>query len=852
MDQYTVKEVELLFNSDIHNGLTQKEAKKRLVQDGENLIVHEKKKTTMMIFFEQFKDPMVFILLIGALLSLILFEFLDAFIICLVVVLNACIGTFQLVKSEKALEALQALMQPTCKVKRDGQVFIIQTKEVVCGDLIEFEAGDCIPCDIRLTSTTHLMMDESLLTGESQSVPKNEFYRSTEEKPISLKHNMVFMSTYVSSGRGKGIAVSCGMKSEMGKIATLLNEDLSVMTPLQKRMNELGKLLGGLAILICMVMMFVSISKGKNILEMLLLAISLAVAAIPEGLPAVVTIVQSMGVSMMSKNNAIVRKLSAVETLGSVNIICSDKTGTLTQNRMTVLSTFFNHEFDRKVPDLALACIGCCQNVSINQDVILGDSSEKALVEFVMDKISIPQLQCEYLRVDEIPFDSIRKKMSTIHIKDNQQFIFTKGSIENILKQCRHIYLDDKKVLLSEYERKRCIEASSIMENQALRVFACCVKITTLGNKDYESDSIFLGLIGLKDPIKPEIKESIASCHQAGIEVVMITGDALKTACAIGKECGLIKEDQEVMSGIDIDNCDDQKLKNKIKNVKIFARVSPTHKVRLVEVYQDSGKIVAMSGDGVNDAPALKKADVGIAMGHAGSDVCKSVSDIVLLDDAFTTIVKAIEAGRNIYLKIQKSVFYLLSCNLGEIITLFIASIFMVNQVPPLVAIQLLWTNLVTDAFPALALGVEPDEKNVMLEKPKKENESLFAHGGVSFVILNGLYIGTISLVAFRIGLHHSSQVGQSMAFMVLSLSQMFHSLNCRVIHESMFKIGFFKNKWLILTVGCGIVLQIFVCQFPFLNLLLKTVPLNLFQWGIVFTLSMSTILINEISKFFN
>lgn len=852
MDQYTIKEIESLFDSDSKNGISEKEAKKRLLRDGENSITSEKRKSILFVFFEQLKDPMVLILLVGAILSLLLLEILDAFIICFVVVLNAMIGTFQYVKSEKALEALQAMMQPTCKVVRNSKVRIIQTNELVCGDLIEFEAGDRIPCDIRLTSTTRLMMDESILTGESQSVSKTEFYRSTSEKTISEKHNMVFMSTYVSSGRGKGIAVNCGMNTEMGKIAVLLNDNHEDLTPLQKRMNELSKILGFIAILICLIMMGVNISKGKNILETVLLAISLAVAAIPEGLVAVVTIVQSLGVSMMSKNHAIVRKLSALDSLGSVNIICSDKTGTLTQNKMSVVSTFFNHEFDCVVPQIALDCMGCCQNVSINQNELLGDSSEKALVEYVMQSKSIPQIQCEYIKVDEIPFDSIRKKMTTIHQKNNDKYVFTKGSIESILKQCTHILIHDQKVPLSEYERKRCLEACTIMENKALRVFAFCMKVNMLNQFDYENNATFLGLVGLKDPIKPEIQESIAIAHKAGIEVVMITGDSLKTALAIGKECHLVKDERQVMSGQEIDACNDLELKEKLKIIKIFARVSPMHKVRLVEAYKENGRIVAMSGDGVNDAPALKKADVGIAMGKGGSDVCKNVSDIILTNDAFDTIIKAIEAGRNIYLKIQKSVYYLLSCNLGEIITLFIASIFMVHDVAPLVAIQLLWTNLITDALPALALGIEPDEKDVMNHKPKKMDESLFSNGGFIYVFMNGCYIGMISLVAFRIGLNHSDLVGQSMAFMVLSLSQMFHSLNCRSIHTSMFKIGFFRNKWLLFTVICVIILQIFVCQFPFMNTILKTTPLNMNEWILVFGLSISTIIINEISKWVN
>lgn len=852
MDQYNVKEIEKMMKTDLYHGLSEKEAYKRLKQNGFNEITSAKKKTVFKIFIEQFQDPMVLILLCGAVLSVFLKEILDAFIICLVVVVNAGIGTFQLIKSEKALESLKAMMQPTCHVRREGKLRLVDTREVVLGDLIEFQAGDCIPCDIRLTATTHLSMDESLLSGESLSVQKNEFYRSHGKTGLSEKSNMVFMSTYVSSGRGKGIAVSCGMESEIGKIASLLNEDMEVMTPLQRRMNQLGKMFGLLAVLICGVMMAVSLSKGKDFFEMLLLAISLAVAAIPEGLPAVVTIVQSMGVGMMSKHHAIVRKLSAVETLGSVNIICSDKTGTLTQNKMSVSSTCFNHEFNQQPDEWGLTCMGLCHNVEMQNDELLGDASEKALVEYVRRFINVDELTCKYLKIDEVPFNSTRKKMSSVHQQKDEQFVFTKGSLEHVLRQCTKIRLNGKVIALTDYERKRCLEESSVMENQALRVFGFAMKQSSLLTKDYESEAVFLGMAGLKDPIKPEIKEAVETCNKAGIEVVMITGDSLKTALAIGKECGIIHHESCAMSGSEIDDYSDEMLKTKVLTTKIYARVSPVHKMRLVEAYQAHGKIVAMSGDGVNDAPALKKADVGIAMGKDGSDVCKSVSDIVLTDDHFTTIVKAIEAGRNIYLKIQKSVYYLLSCNLGEIMTLFVSSLFLTQYVAPLCAIQILWTNLVTDAFPALALGVEADEKHVMEEKPKRTDESLFANGGILFVVLNGLYIGTLSLVAFRIGLNVNDATAQSMAFMVLSLSQMFHAFNCRQIHVSIFKIGFFKNKWLMLTVVCGVVLQVFVCQLPFFNLILKTVPLDLIHWLYVLGLSMSTVLLNEISKLFN
>ena len=843
MNEKSIKEIEKLLNSNLQTGLSSIEAKRRLERDGTNEIDHHSKQSIVFIFIEQFRDPMVFILFIGAILSLLLHEIIDAFIICLVVLLNACIGTFQLIKSEKALDALKALMQPTCLVIRDNQNKEINTSDVVIGDIIEFEAGNCIPCDIRLISTARLMMDESLLTGESIPIQKNEYH---------TKQNMVFMSTYVSSGRGKGIAVKVGMNTEMGKIASLLTEENKQLTPLQIRMNSLSKIFGAIAIIICVLIMIINVYEGKNFIETLILAISLAVAAIPEGLVAVVTIVQSFGMNQMSKNNAIVRKLGALDSLGSINIICSDKTGTLTQNKMSVTSNYFNHEFNQPIPNIALIAMGCCQNVKINEHELLGDASEKALVEEVLKTKNIHEINCEYIKIDEIPFDSIRKKMTTIHQKNNEQISFSKGSIENIIKQCNMIYYKENSKLLDEYEKKRILEATSIMEKQALRVFAYCMKKSNLSNKNYEENCTFLGIIGLKDPIKPEVTKAIEIAKNAGIEVVMITGDSINTASAIGKECNLIQDEKQVLLGSKLDELKDYELKEKIKEIKIFARVSPSHKVRLVETYQSLGKIVAMSGDGVNDAPALKKADVGIAMGKLGSDVCKSVSELILTDDNFSTIITAIEAGRNIYLKIQKCVYYLLSCNLGEIITLGIASLFMNDLVVPLIAIQLLWTNLVTDALPALALGVEKDEDNVMNQKPKKMNENLFAHGGILFILLNGFYIGMISLVAFKIGYQVSPIIGQTMSFMVLSISQMFHSLNCRSVHQSMFKIGFFQNKWLIFTISCGIILQILVCQLPFMNLLLKTSPLNIREWIVVFSLSISTIFINEISKVFN
>lgn len=839
MDNYTVKELEVLLGSNLIHGLSQKEAEKRLHRDGYNQIEQPQNQSFILVFLEQFKDPMVFILIIASFLSILLHEIMDALIIFVVILMNALIGSFQFIRSQQALEALKQMVQSTCLVRRDSVLQEIAVNQIVVGDIIEFEAGDCIPCDIRLIHTTHLKMDESLLTGESQSIHKSEFVSGNNES--SHQQNCVYMSTMVISGRGKGIAIQCGMNTQVGKIADLLYVEKQDLTPLQKRMNQMSQYLGIFAILICACMFLIALRQGKNSLEMLLLAISLAVAAIPEGLLAVVTIVQSFGVSQMSQKNALVRHLHAVETLGSVSVICSDKTGTLTQNQMSVVSTYENHHFDTPCSKEMLQCMGLCHHVSIHQEELLGDPSEKALVQFVKDKLSLQELACEYVMVDEIPFDSIRKKMTTIHQHDQAFVAFSKGSWERIIESCQ----------LSNYEKQRIEEAAHLMEKQALRVFAFAYK--KMDHKmiqEGEKQMHFLGLVGLIDPPRSEVAQAIEQCKKASIRLIMITGDSAQTAFAIAQKLKIAQKEDQVMSGYEIDACNEEELTKKCQSIQVFARVSPAHKVRIVNCLKKQNEIVAMSGDGVNDAPALKNADIGIAMGLKGSDVCKSASDILLLDDNFATILKAVEAGRNIYKKIQKSIFYLLSCNLGEIMTLFMSIVLLPSLAPPLLAVQMLWTNLVTDAIPALALGMEADQAHVMEEKPLNPKESLFAHGGMIFILCNGLWIGTMSLVAFRMGLYFSEKVASTMTFMVLSISQMFHALNCRHIHQSMFVIGFFKNKLLLFSVFCGIALQIMVAQLPFFNTIFKTTPLTLHQWFWVGGLSISVIVINEISKY--
>ncbi len=821
---------------------------------GINALEKGHKKTLWEMLYEQLKEPMVIVLFVAAAISVILKEPLDASIILLVVVINAVIGVAQESKAERALEALEKLSSPHAVVLRGGHIREIDASDLVVGDIVMLESGRQIPADLRLLETHTLKVDESALTGESVPVDKDaELVLHDANVAVGDRKNMAYMSTFVTYGRGSGIVVAVGMQTEIGKIATLMKEAKEELTPLQKNLASLSKLLGLICITICVLLFGISLIQKREIMEMLLTAISLAVAAIPEGLAAVVTIVLAMGVQRMSKKNAIIRKLHAVETLGCISVICSDKTGTLTQNKMTVVNIYENHQFvgeQGKASKLLIDGFLLCNDTVEEEGQLLGDPTETALVAYGHRlQCKKTELDMKYPRLGEIPFDSARKRMSTFHQYDKEKIIFVKGALDVLLPLCTKIRCKEAVMALTEDHRRKIQEASSSMAKAAQRVLALAYKPAAQLKQDAEEQLIFIGMAAMIDPPRLEVKPAIQQCIRSGIRPVMITGDHPDTAIAIGKQLGLISNDSECAIGTQIQGWTDSQLEHAVNKYSVFARVSPSHKVRLVQAFKANGHIVAMTGDGVNDAPSLKKADIGVSMGISGTDVCKQASDMILTDDNFASIVSAIEEGRNIYKNIAKTVLFLLSCNLGEVTTLFLSILFLPTMPSPLLPIQILWVNLVTDAFPALALGVDPKEPRSMEEPPRNPKESLFAHGGWWFLGFNGLLIGTISLVAYRIGLQYDIATGHTMSFMVLSISQLFHALNLRSRTTSIFRLGLFSNPYLILTLLVGIVIQFMVAQVSLFHTILKTASLNVMQWGIVFSLSLLVIVTNEISK---
>ena len=831
----TVDEVESTLKTNAEKGLTAEEAQKRQEEYGLNELKAKKKKSLFVKFLEQFKDFMIIILIISAIISGVVGVaqgegFTDTIIILVVVVVNAIIGVAQENKAEKSLEALQKLSSHVAKVIRNGKLQVIQSKELVPGDIVILETGDYVPADLRIIEAVNLKAQEAALTGESVPVEKMAAKIEDEKIGIGDRINMLFSSSLITYGRGKAVVVETGMNTEVGKIADIINTAEEQETPLQQKLDKLGKTLGIVALAICAVIFVVGLLYGKEPIHMFMTAVSLAVAAIPEGLPAVFTIVLAIGVQRMVKRNAIVKKLPAVETLGSASVICSDKTGTLTQNKMTVEKVFcdgnlVNLEESADMIDikkLVYASMLCNDTKISEDDKLTGDPTETALVDMAFKLDFDPSVYGMFPRVAEIPFDSDRKLMTTVHEENGKYVVYTKGGVDELLANCNSYILEgDIKTDLEEY--KEIIRRYNMeMAQNALRVLAMAYKVldhkpTAEEIKELESNLTYIGMVGMIDPPRLEVKDAVQECKEAGIKTIMITGDHKITAIAIAKSLGILENDDEAITGTELEEMSDEELIRNVRKYSVYARVSPEHKVRIVKAWQANGEIVAMTGDGVNDAPSLKIADIGCAMGVVGTDVAKEAADVILTDDNFATVVSAVEEGRRIYDNILKAIQFLLSSNIGEIVVLFLAILITpllskqfgvdITLIETLLPIHILWINLVTDSLPALALAVDPAADNVMKRKPlKNTKKGIFTKGMTWRIVYQGLMIGLITLTAFIIGLstpdvsqEEKVKIGQTMAFYVLALSELVHVFNIRDNKRTIFKTGIFNNSKLIL-----------------------------------------------------
>ena len=869
MDWHNMSYSEVCKNldTDIKKGLSSSQAQSRLDKYGKNALTQKKKQSIFIKFLSQFKDFMVLILLIASGISFVTAfvsgdgDFIDPIMILIIVILNAVVGTVQECRAEKAIDALKKLSAPHTKVIRNGKLITVLSDELVRGDIISFESGDLICADCRIIESSSLKAEESALTGESVPSDKHCDNILPKDTPIADRNNMLFSSTFITSGHGKAIVVETGMDTQVGKIAEMIDSEETPDTPLQKSLAKTGRILGISALIICVVIFILGLIQKVQPLEMFMISISLAVAAIPEGLPAVVTIVLALGVRKMALHRAIIRHLPAVETLGSASVICSDKTGTLTQNKMTVVNvSSTNGTVNANSSDgiFILSLASLCNNsiFSENKNTFKaeGDPTETAIVTACASAGKYKNtLDREFPRVHEIPFSSKSKRMTTVHKLNTGGYrVITKGACDVLLSLCTHSRTG---INISAVNKSRITSINNSLAQQAMRVIAVAYKDcpTMPKENELESNLIFCGLIGMTDPPRPQAKSAVAMCRKAGIHTVMITGDHIITARAVAKEIGIYKDGDKAITGNELDMIPQNELERDIYKYTVFARVSPEHKVRIVKAFQSRGAVTAMTGDGVNDAPALRCADIGCAMGINGTDVAKNSADMILTDDNFSTIVEAVEQGRGIFENIRKTVHFLLSSNIGEILTVLCA--FLCRLPSPLLAIQLLWVNLVTDSLPALALGVEPSDPDIM-KKPSDTKKSIFSGGAGRNIIIEGCFIGALAFLAFTIGrvffdTSNEPVIGRTMTFAVLSISQLVHSFNLKSEH-SIFKTGIFGNTKLIFAFIIGLVMQISVISIPFLAEIFKAVPLNSLQWLIVALLSIVPLFVVEIEKRFS
>ena len=849
-------------------GLSQKEAEKRLGKYGLNEIKEKKKISLFQIFFSQFKSPLIYILLFAIIITLLIGEYVDSMIISIIVIVNAVLGFAQEYKAEKSIEALKKLTSLKATVVRDGREERILAKELVPGDIIILEEGEKIPADARLLESISLETHESALTGESTSVAK-EINPIKGKKSIAEQQNIIFSGTIITKGRGKAVVIRTGMKTEIGKIAEMMQSEKKEQTPLQVTLAKFGKVLGIATIVVCIIVFLTGILRGNEIIEMLVAAIALAVAAIPEGLPAVVTITLALGVTRLVKRNALVRKLHSVETLGCTNVICTDKTGTLTKDEMTVKELFVNNKLikvtgqgysrkgiflDSKPKDyeLLLKISSLCNNASVNHKRVFGDPTEIALLVCAAKaNLFREKLEQEFPRIHELPFDSERKMMTTIHENKGREIAFVKGGPKQIINSCSFYYENGKIIKLTKSKKEELLDKNREMASKALRVLGVAYKELPekikYSTETIEKNLVFVGFTGMMDPPRAEIKDAIELCRKAGIRVIMLTGDQRTTAKAVGIQIGLMNKDDKVVTGREIMDLSNKEFDNMVKEVNIFARISPKDKIRIVDSLKKYGNVVAMTGDGVNDAPALKKADIGIAMGITGTDVSKEASDMILLDDNFASIVNTIKEGRGIYDNIKKFVEYLLSSNLGEILVIFIAML--IGMPLPLIAIHILWINLATDGLPALALSVDPAEPGIMQRKPRKKDSQIFSKNIILRMAAIGIIMCVGTLALFKLYDPVNNLIyAQTMAFSTLMMFQMFNVLNCRSEKNSIFRIGLFSNKYLIGAIVISVLLQLAVIYTP-LAVFFKTTPLSFIDWIYVVLMSSTVLIFGEIIK---